>query len=402
MSVGRRQPPVSSPIGAGALVAAAVAAGRATTARGLVAEIESLRSILARRFNAPAVALTDSGTSALVLAFAITLPRGGTVALPAYGCVDLVAAARYGGLRVRLYDVDPATLSPDLDSLRHTLGRGVDVVVIAHFYGFAADVEGARAVASAAGVPVIEDAAQHAGGQLAGRPLGAFGPLTVLSFGRGKGTTGGRGGALLATADAGGSIVSAVTAVGASPWGVPGGVGDLTRAAAQWLLGRPSLYSLPASIPGLRLGETIYHPAHEPESLSRAAAVLVARAFDTLDADREVRARRANDLIVRLEAIPGLQLVRPIRGSVSGFLRLPVLDRADRAPATALGIVRSYPRSLAEEPAIAAAIHEGEPDMPGAREVCGTLFTLPTHRFVADADADRIAAWAAGAAYPRE
>jgi perosamine synthetase len=302
VSLGRRQPPVSSPIGATALVAAAVAAGRAATTRGLVTEIELLRSILAGRFHAPAVALTDSGTSALALAFAIMLPRGGTVALPAYGCVDLVAAARYGGLRVRLYDIDPATLSPDLDSLRRALGRGVDVAVVAHFYGFAADIEGARAVASAAAVPIIEDAAQHAGGQLAGRPLGAFGPLTVLSFGRGKGTTGGRGGALLATADAGASMVTAVTTAGASQWGVPGGLGDLTRAAAQWLLGRPSLYSLPASVPGLRLGETIYHPAHEPESLSRAAAVLVARAFGRLDADREVRARRANDLMARLEA----------------------------------------------------------------------------------------------------
>jgi hypothetical protein len=85
--------------------------------------------------------------------------------------------------------------------------------------------------------------------------------------------------------------------------------------------------------------------------------------------------------------------VRPIEGSVSGFLRLPVLDRADRAAAAALGVVRSYPRSLAEEPAMAAAIHEGEPDMPGAREIARTLFTLPTHRFVTDSDGERIAAW---------
>ena len=380
-------------------MAAAVAAGRAATERGPLTEIEALRSVLARRFNASEVALTDSGTSALVLALAITLPRGGTVALPAYGCVDLLAAARYGGLRVRLYDVDPATLSPDIDSMRRTLGRGVDVAVIAHFYGFAADVVGARAVAGAAGVPLIEDAAQHAGGQLAGRPLGAFGPLTVLSFGRGKGTTGGRGGALLATADAGPAVVAAVGSVGASPLagGVPGGFGDLTRAAAQWLLGRPALYSLPASVPGLRLGETIYHPAHEPKSLSRAAAVLVARAFGRLDADREVRTRRAKDLMARLQVMPELQLVRPIEGSVSGFLRLPVLDRVDRAPDAALGIVRSYPRSLAEEPEMAAAIHAGEPDMPGAREICRRLFTLPTHRFVTDADAEIIAQWAGSA-----
>ena len=51
-------------------------------------------------------------------------------------------------------------------------------------------VVGARAIAEAAGVPLIEDAAQHAGGQLAGRPLGAFGPLTTSASDGEKGDRG--------------------------------------------------------------------------------------------------------------------------------------------------------------------------------------------------------------------
>jgi dTDP-4-amino-4,6-dideoxygalactose transaminase len=339
------------------------------------------------------VALTDSGTSALVLALAASVPRGGTVALPAYGCIDLIAAAIHAQVQVRLYDVDPEKLSPDVDSLRRALARGAGAVVIAHFYGYPADMPAVRAVAKDAGVVLIEDAAQHAGGRLGGRALGTFGPLTVLSFGRGKGTTGGRGGALLARRDADPRIVAAVAAAGQRLSRASSGWGDLARGSAQWAFGRPSLYGLPAALPWLGLGETVYHPAHAPRPLSRAAAVLVRRAFDRLEADRDSRARRAAALSAGLERAPGMTVIRAVTGGVPGFLRFPVLDRSGRRPVRALGIVRSYPRSLVEEPATAKVILAGEPDAPGARELCRTLFTLPTHDLVTDADIARIVAW---------
>jgi perosamine synthetase len=315
------------------------------------------------------------------------------VALPAYGCVDLVAAAIQAGVRARIYDVDPETLSPDIDSLEKAMRRGVSVAVVAHFYGYAADMPAVRAVADRAGVALIEDAAQHAGGRLGGRSLGAFGPLTVLSFGRGKGTTGGRGGALLAARGAEPSMIAAVATASSRLTHVRAGWGDLARASAQWAFSRPSLYGVPASVPWLHLGETVYRPPHAPREISRAAALLVRRAFDRLEADRDARARRAALLMAQLDRASGLTMIRSIPGSVPGFLRLPVLDQLARDPATALGIVRSYPRPLVEEPAMARIIHEGEPSVPGAREICRTLFTLPTHELVSDADIARIAAW---------
>ena len=55
-----------------------------------------------------------------------------------------------------------------------------------------------RALAAMGGdADAAEDAAQEAGATLHGRRLGSFGDLSVLSFGRGKGVTGGGGGALL-------------------------------------------------------------------------------------------------------------------------------------------------------------------------------------------------------------
>ena len=392
----RRLPPVSSPLDFSAL---ASGARGSIAARGGAEDL--VRRALSARFGAAAIALTDSGTSALVLALRALLPVGGTVALPAYACVDLVAAAVGAGVRVRLYDADPATLAPDLDSMRRALERGAGAVVVAHLYGYPVDVAAVQAVADRFGARVIEDAAQQAGGRLRGVPLGATGPLTVLSFGRGKGTTGGRGGALLATAGAPTELVAAVdraaAALVADP---PAGWGDVGRAAAQYVFGRPSLYGIPASIPALQLGETVYHAPHEPRSLSRGAAALVGHALGRLAADRDARASRAAWYTARLSAMPTVQLVRPIDGAEPGFLRFPVLvagvDPARRDGDPSVGVVRSYPRPLGEEPAAQPVLHSGEPSTPGAREICDRLFTLPTYCAVTDRDAEGVLAWAKG------
>jgi perosamine synthetase len=393
----RRQPPVVSHVAPSAVLAAArVAAGRygGRLDRG----DEVVRSALSTRYDARAVALTDSGTAALVIGLRLAVPPRGTVALPAYGCVDLIAAAVRARVRVRLYDVDPMTLSPDLDSVRQALARGADAVVVAHFYGYPADVPSVRRLADAAGARVIEDAAQHAGGRLAGTRLGAFGPLTVMSFGRGKGTTGGHGGALLATAEAGATMIGAVEACGRAMPAPVAGWGDVAIVAAQWVFGRPAAYAIAASLPGLHLGETIYHPAGEPAALSRAAAALVRRGLPRIDDERVARAGRAASLIEWLGRIPSLHLVQPIAGGTPGYLRLAALDEAGRHAAPLLGVVRSYPRPLSEEPELAPIVHRNEPDAPGARDICRKLFTLPVHEYVGSGDQQRIVEWASAGA----
>jgi dTDP-4-amino-4,6-dideoxygalactose transaminase len=393
----RRQPPVVSHVSPSAVLAAARVAARRYAGRVDRGD-EVVRSALSTRYDARAVALTDSGTAALVIALRLALPPRGTVALPAYGCVDLIAAAVRARVRVRLYDVDPVTLSPDLDSVRRALARGADAVVVAHFYGYPADVPGVRRLADAAGARVIEDAAQHAGGRLAGTRLGAFGPLTVMSFGRGKGTSGGRGGALLATADAGATMISAVEAWGRAMPAPAAGWGDVAIATAQWVFGRPAAYGIAASMPGLHLGETIYHPAGEPAPLSRAAAALVRRGLPLADAERVARASQAESLIAQLSRVPSFHLVRSIAGGTPGYLRLAALDEAGRRAAPLLGVVRSYPRPLSEEPELAPIAHRNEPDAPGARDICRKLFTLPVHEYVGPSDHRRIIEWACSGA----
>lgn len=345
---------------------------------------------LRERFEAQRVALTDSGTSALVAALRLTAGEGGTVAYPGYACVDLAAAARFAGVRVRLYDTDPDTLSPDLESLSAAVSRGVDAIVVAHLYGFPVNLRGVEELARSAGVPVIEDAAQGAGGTLDGRLLGSFGTLSILSFGRGKGTTGGNGGALLLR-DA--SLADSFSNMRRKLGKRPAGARDLLGICAQWLLGRPSLYGIPSAIPSLHLGEMVYHPAHEPRALSWAAASLVRRALALAPGD--VAGRRRTAAALEMATLEGADIrpVRPVHGGVSGYLRYPILDRGSRAERADMGILRGYKVMLHDQQELRPCLVAGEPPTPGAEELARSLFTLPTHYMVKPSDIKAMMEW---------
>lgn len=385
--IGRRQLPVASRVVPRALGPAAIAA--IARDRDLPRTVmRALRST----YGASRVALTDSGTSALVAALRLTAGKDGTVAFPGYACVDLAAAARFAGVRVRLYDLDPRTLGPDLDSLVAATqrGEGVDAILVAHLYGFPVDMHGVARVAEAAGVPVIEDAAQGAGGSMDGRVLGSFGALSVLSFGRGKGTTGGSGGALLchdpAFAD---GLSEARRALGRPARGWR----DLFSSCAQWALGRPTLYGIPSAIPALRLGEMVYYQAHEPRSLSSAAAALVCRALEM--APRDVAIRRHTASVLGMAASEGadIRMISPLEGAESGFLRFPILDSGSRAERPEMGILRGYPFALHDQVELQPCLIAGEPPMPGSKELASTLFTLPTHYMVRPSDIKAMMEW---------
>ena len=355
---------------------------------------DTVAAILRRRYGAADALLTDSGTSALILALRRVLPPGGTVAFPAYACIDLTTAAVGAEAQVRLYDVDPATLSPDLESVRGVIGRGVDAIVVAHLYGYPADMIGVRSLAAEHGIPVIEDAAQAAGGTLNGELLGSLGDVAILSFARGKGTTGGSGGAVLVRTPA------------LTEWtrrlrpdlksGGRGGVKVLSL-AAQRILSHPSLYRFPASIPGLRLGEMVYHAPHPPRAMAAASAAVLQWTLGLEVREVSDRCARARDLLSRLRGKPNVVPARPIAGGESGFLRLALLDASgSMAPCPDLGALRGYPMTLDQHPQLRPLLLTGERAGKGSQLLRDRLFTVPTHAGVGESDLVRLSEWLDG------
>ena len=387
----RRQLPAYSPLSLGALVGGSLAAlGGAEAARRVE---RGLRD----RLDARTVVGTDSGTTALRLALsAVAGARRLPIALPAYGCYDLATAAIGAGVPVALYDIDPDTLGPDPDELRALCAAGVAAIVVAHLFGIPVDMRTVNDVAATAGIPVIEDAAQGGGAALDGRRLGAWGSLVVLSFGRGKGTTGGRGGALLARDDFGVAALSRL-----APLPPPrAGWGDVLRGTAQWIFGRPLLYGWPAAIPWLRLGETVYRSPHPPGPWSRAAVGMLDHTVRLADAEEAARRVTGRRLAERLppSARCGQALVR---GADPGYLRLPALVRDAEARhgligggrGGRLGVAVAYPRALPDLGALGDAMTNPGAPFHGARLLADRLCTLPTHSRLAAPDILELERW---------
>ncbi|MGA2382681.1 MAG: DegT/DnrJ/EryC1/StrS family aminotransferase [Gemmatimonadales bacterium] len=392
----RRQLPAYSP-----LPLRAVIAGAADLVGGSSSARADVTATLADAFGASDVLLTDSGTGALTLAIRGCLAQrpGTAVALPAYSCYDLATAADGAGAPVVLYDLVPETLAPELESLRRALERGVGAVVLVHLFGVPADPKPVRAAAERIGAWLIEDAAQGAGASLRGRPLGSFGDLVVLSFGRGKGVTAGRGGALLAHGDAAASVMDR-----ARSELLPSvrGVRELIQLKAQWLLGSPSLYVVPSALPFLQLGETRYHAP--PPTRAMSAVALSALGVTLSLGEREASVRRANAarLLVRRE--PGLSPVLALAGAEPGYLRLPFLatpavrSAAESPAARALGVMPGYPRALCDLEGFAARVGNLGDTFVGARMLAARLITLPTHSLLREGDLARLETWLAATA----
>jgi perosamine synthetase len=349
---------------------------------------------LRRRYGSVDALLTDSGTSALILALRKILPPGGTVAYPAYACIDLTTAALGAGVRVRLYDVDPATLSPDLDSVRAAIRRGVDAIVVAHLYGYPADMIGVRKLAAERGIPVIEDAAQGAGGTLGGALLGSIGDVAILSFARGKGTTGGSGGAVLVKTPA---LAEWTCRARSELQAGSRGGREVLSLAAQRLLSHPYLYRLPASIPGLKLGEMVFHPPRIPRAMAAASVAVLRRTLGLEVLEVSGRRARARNLLSSMSEMPDGVAVRPIPGGESGFLRLALIDTAGtRVPRADLGALRGYPMTLEQHPQLRPLLHSGERAGKGSQFLRDRLFTVPTHSRVEQSDRAGLAEWLDG------
>jgi dTDP-4-amino-4,6-dideoxygalactose transaminase len=395
----RHQLPVYSPISARAFLSALV--GRAV---GASAEIEHARQLVAAEFSADTVVLVDSGRSALRLAIARALadrsPR--VVALPAFQCFEVATAAVGADCGIALYDIDPATLRPDLDSLERTLRGGAQAVVVAPLYGLPVEWDQITALTDAYGAVAIEDAAQANGADWRGHRLGSLGRMSVVSFGRGKAWSGGGGGALLLRGSDR-SMSPPVRELAAGKGSREARAVALTM--LQVVFGRASLYGLPAGIPALGLGETRYNDPTAPTSSPPFSAALLRRTLGAAQREsgvrRQIAERWKNSLPHQLLAGAPPVLAQ---GS-AGYLRFPIRLHPEAAglasgrAARHAGVARSYPRPLGELPAVASRLVEPALSFPGAVALARELVTLPTHSRMSPRDFDEIVALSA-AWYP--
>jgi dTDP-4-amino-4,6-dideoxygalactose transaminase len=341
-----------------------------------------------REFDVDHVFLVSSGSAALALSLMAlkSLAHKRDVVIPAYTCYSVPAAVLEAGLRPVLCDIDPITLDFDHAQLERTLTRDTLCVVTHHLFGLPAAIDRTRSLCAVHRIFVLEDAAQAMGGELGGRKLGTLGDIGIFSFGRGKNVTCGSGGAILTRCPAIAAELAARYRELPSPTAREVAF-DLLKLLAMSVFIRPRLYWIPAQLPFLRIGDTIF-PARVPlRRLGVVKAALLAGWRRRLAESNATRATIAADLGRRLP------LHRNVRHAC---LRVPLLAPTPKAKRRlqalarprGLGVSAAYPAPVSRTPQIRDAFSGQR--FPAAEHVAARLVTFPTHRWVSERDRQAI------------
>jgi len=334
------------------------------------------RLALLRLFHISELSLCSSGKAALEsICRHLSLEGKKRLLVAGYSCPDIVAAAVRAGFKVSPLDINPETL--EIDQRAVDYDEKSDSVLLSNLYGL---VDDAQWLAHSRW---IDDGCQAALSTEQGRRIGSR-SLGLISFGRGKAICGTGGGAALGLSD---------------PENISGdSVFDLLKCAAFSWMERPSLYWLPASMPFLHLGETVYDPHYENRAPSRGQLAVALRQVEQIE---RTEAHLGLWATRWTEYLDGLPLILPAKlragrpGVTSRLIRFPVLfpddslrDRAyQNLHAAGLGASLSYPSALGK--LCASESRFLARPTPGAEQAARRILTLPVHPYVQERDMER-------------
>ena len=384
MRIGRTLPPAAAPLRWSDLCHALA---------GMLSPEDSIRALedsIRQYFGARHVFLASSGKAALTLSLTAlkTSSSRREVVIPAYTCFSVPGAVLSAGLQPVLCDINPSTFDFDHALLEQRLNDNTLCVVAHHLFGIPSNIERIRSLCRERGIAVIEDAAQAMGVESDGRKLGTLGDVGVFSLGRGKNITCGSGGIVITNSDRIADEIRKQWPRFESP-ALSEVLSDFAKLIVMKIFIRPGLYWLPAALPFLRLGQTIFPREVFVKRLSGMQAGLLRRWQRLLQQSNQRRAETAGWV--------SRQLSLPLpSGPSHPYLRVPILavtpERRDRIHALAeqrgLGVSLAYPTPVNEIPEI-SKMFDGQ-HYPSARRVAERILTIPTHQWISKKDTHAI------------
>jgi perosamine synthetase len=356
-----------------------------------IAPLRTLEDGIRRHFGVRHAFLVSSGTAALTVtlrALRSLSPRT-EVVIPAYTCFSVPAAVAGAGLRSVLCDIDPATFDFDHALLEQTLGTDTLCVLAHHLFGIPSDIARIRALCKARGIFVVEDAAQAMGAEAKGRPLGTLGDVGIFSLGRGKNITCGSGGVIVTSCDDIARAIDRECRQLEAPTPLEA-LKDFIKLVLMTVFIRPHLYWIPAALPFLRLGQTLYPREIPRKRLSGVKAGVLRDWQSHLARSNRIRSETAAYFSQRLPLEIAHEPSHP-------YLRLPVLVASPKererifalSQEHGLGLSLAYPTPINEIPEIRAAFAGQR--FASAQRVAECLLTIPTHHWLAERDRRAIA-----------
>lgn len=339
-------------------------------------------------FSGFEVTWVNAGAAAVALAVRAALearsPTRRGVVIPAYTCPEVAAAVYHAGGEPVLVDFEPDTSWLNLAATETALATGeVAAVVAVDLFGIPERLDDLTRICRRYGAVLIEDSAQRFPASAAAPTW--QGDLVVLSFGRGKPVSVLGGGALIARDSHWRDRLREMSL--RLPETVSGAGRLRMKIRLYNWLRSPRRYWIPAHLPGLGLGQTVYKPI---ESVARMAPELHSLLSSTIQSYCQ-RGPVVEALIHDgLKSVPtGQGLVdlpgRLLEGPPPRLSRYPILlppESRERLFALlsrrGLGASRMYGRTLPRIPGLEMLL-AGQGPFPGADDFARRLVTLPTH-----------------------
>ncbi|MFN7811488.1 MAG: DegT/DnrJ/EryC1/StrS family aminotransferase [Planctomycetia bacterium] len=166
-------------------------------------DVSALESELARALDVPHAISCASGSDALLLALmALGVGTGDEVILPSYTFFATASAVTRLGAVPIFADIDPTTYLVSPADVERKISRRTKAILPVHLFGRTADMDALLPIATKAGLPLVEDAAQSILSTWHGRCSGGLGDIGCFSFYPTKNLGGaGDGGFLTTTRD---------------------------------------------------------------------------------------------------------------------------------------------------------------------------------------------------------
>lgn len=303
------------------------------------------------------------------------------VVIPGYTCYSVAASVAKAELKIKVYDIDPATLQPDFNSLRKLNSGKTLAIIFQHLFGIPTPVDEFEEIAQKTGAPLIEDAAQALGGSIDNHHMGTIGDFSIFSFGRGKPLPLGGGGAIVGKNN---DVLSEMQLKKPEK-----GYNQIAATATAHLLSSPLFYWIPEILP-LGLGKTIFDPHFKVSAMQPAMQNLAENSMDIIDdlnTHRRYIAETYEEAFDHKNIIPVSEESKPV------YTRFPLMADLSQIPKELkrLGVRRMYPKAIADEKTIKPYLTDQEVSTPGASKIASKLITLPTHKGITKKLAKEIA-----------
>ncbi len=355
---------------------------------------QSLEEGIKANFGVKHVFFVSSGKAALFLilkALESLRPDKKHVLIPAYTCFSVPSAIVKAGLKVSLCDINSSTFDFDYKLLEKAINKDTLCIVPNHLFGIPADMDKIKSICKDKDIFVVEDAAQAMGGSYKGKKLGTLSDVGFFSLGRGKNITCGSGGIIVTNSDKIAGAIEKDYANLKEP-GIIESLKEFLQVLFMAIFVRPALYWLPASLPFLKLGQTIFYKDFPIKKLSGMQAGLLHGWQERLEKSNQIRKENAKYFSTFITPSP---LAGEGRGE-EVYLRLPVLmnNREIRdklfslSNKKGLGVSAMYPSPINEIEEIRNQFNGNT--YPSAKKIADGLLTIPTHQLLSKKDKEDI------------